>query len=388
MAPIGAKTQAVAVFNETLAHAAGTAHFAPEVDALFEIGGQDAEYVSLRVEMAWKTWVQPRVRRRRLPSGVVAPAPEDLDLFLSLVCLENNGNPYPPRVVNARAAPIRYDGAVARHLDYQDHRRELDENRYVYAVVSRRARGLSIGVNLNPDKACNFDCPYCQVDRTTPGGPSRVEVADFVSELEDLLRRAAGDLWRTPPFDTVAPQLRRVADVAFAGDGEPTTPPEFAAAARAAREARDRLAPGVPLRLLTNATLFHKDRVRAALADFDELWCKLDAGTEAYFHVVDGTRLPFQRILDNLLLVARERPIVVQSLFLTFDGVGPDDTEIAAWVDRLSEIVAQGGRIDHVQVYTVARAPSDPRVGPLGRERLEAIATAARGASLSAAVYA
>jgi wyosine [tRNA(Phe)-imidazoG37] synthetase (radical SAM superfamily) len=126
-------------------------------------------------------------------------------------------------------------------------------------------------------------------------------VADLAAELEGLLRRAGGDLWTSPPFDTVAPDLRRVADIAFAGDGEPTTPPQFPAAARAAREARDHLAPGVPLRLLTNATLFHKDRVRAALAEFDELWCKLDAGTEAYFHVVDGTRLPFRRILDNLL---------------------------------------------------------------------------------------
>ena len=277
---------------------------------------------------------------------------------------------------------------MARRLDYKDHRRELDQNRYVYAVVSRRARGLSIGVNLNPDKACNFDCPYCQVDRTTPGGPSRVAVADLASELEDLLRRASGDLWTTPPFDTVAPELRRVADVAFAGDGEPTTPPEFPAAARAAREARDRLAPGVPLRLLTNATLLHKDRVRAALAEFDDLWCKLDAGTEAYFHVVDGTRLPFQRILDNLLLVARERPIVIQSLFLTLDGVGPDDAEIRAWAGRLAAIVAEGGRIDHVQVYTVARAPSDPRCGPLDPARLDAIAAAAREAGLAAAVYA
>jgi len=255
-------------------------------------------------------------------------------------------------------------------------------------VVSRRARGLSIGVNLNPDKACNFDCPYCQVDRTTPGGPSRVSVPDLAAELEDLLRRSGDDLWAQPPFDTVAPDLRRVADIAFAGDGEPTTPPEFPAAARAAREARDRLAPGVPLRLLTNATLLHKDRVRAALAEFDELWCKLDAGTEAYFHVVDGTRLPFRRLLDNLLLVARERPIVVQSLFLSIGGVGPDDAELAAWVGRMGEIVAQGGRIDHVQVYTLARAPSDPRCGPLEAARLEVIAAAARAAGLDAAVHA
>ena len=198
------------------------------------------------------------------------------------------------------------------------------------------------------------------------------------AELDDLLARAAGDLWTQPPFDTVAPELRRVADVAFAGDGEPTTPPEFPAAAAAARQSRDRLAPGVPLRLLTNATLFHKDRVRAALAEFDELWCKLDAGTEPYFHLVDGTRLPLRRILDNLLLVARERPIVVQSLFLAMDGGGPGDEEIAAWASRLRDVVAQGGSVDHVQVYTVARAPADPRVSALPAERLETIAAAAR----------
>ena len=275
-----------------------------------------------------------------------------------------------------------------RTLDFRDHRRDLDRNTYVYAVVSRRARGLSIGVNLNPDKRCNFDCPYCQVDRRTPGGPTRVDVAVLQAELDDLLARAAGDLWTEAPFDTVAPELRRVADVAFAGDGEPTTPPEFPAAAAAARESRDHLAPGVPLRLLTNATLFHKDRVRAALAAFDELWCKLDAGTEPYFRLVDGTRLPLQRVLDNLLLVARERAIVVQSLFLAMDGVGPDEGEIAAWASRLRDVVAQGGRIDHVQVYTVARTPADPLVSALPTGRLETIAAAARAVGVDARVFA
>src|SRR5262245_64849588 len=132
---------------------------------------------------------------------------------------------------------------VARRLDFKDHRRELDRNRYVYAVVSRRARGLSIGVNLNPDKVCNFDCPYCQVDRTAPGGSALVDVQVLQSELARLLERARGDLWSEPPFDSVDPALRRVADVAFAGDGEPTTPAEFEPAARAAKETRDRLAP-------------------------------------------------------------------------------------------------------------------------------------------------
>jgi wyosine [tRNA(Phe)-imidazoG37] synthetase (radical SAM superfamily) len=277
---------------------------------------------------------------------------------------------------------------VERRLDFRDHRRELERNRFVYAVVSRRARGLSIGINLNPDKACNFDCPYCQVDRTTPGGPPRVDVEELTEELVALLRHVAdGDLWARPPFDTTAPELRRVSDIAFAGDGEPTLAAEFPQAARAARDRRDALAPGVPLRLLTNAALFQAPRVRAALGDFDELWCKLDAGTEGYFQLVDGTRVPLQRVLDNLLLVGRERPIVVQSLFLALGGTGPDDAEIEAWADRLRSLTSHGGRVDHVQVYTVARKPADPRVSALATDRLEAIAARARAAGVRAEVY-
>ena len=48
------------------------------------------------------------------------------------------------------------------------HERSFEANRFVYPVLSRRAGGLSVGINLNPDKICNFDCIYCQVDRVSP----------------------------------------------------------------------------------------------------------------------------------------------------------------------------------------------------------------------------
>ena len=100
-----------------------------------------------------------------------------------------------------------------RRLTFKDHRRELGQNRYVYAVVSRRARGLSIGINLNPDKVCNFDCPYCQVDRSPEGMAgvsSGVEVARLVEELDVLLGWVTdGTLWSHAPFDTTDPALRR-----------------------------------------------------------------------------------------------------------------------------------------------------------------------------------
>src|SRR6516165_11573305 len=70
---------------------------------------------------------------------------------------------------------------------HRDHRRDFPDCRYVYAVVSRRSKGVSIGVNLNPDKVCNFDCVYCQVDRKTAPVVRTVDEARLLDELDDML---------------------------------------------------------------------------------------------------------------------------------------------------------------------------------------------------------
>src|SRR5687767_5566593 len=104
------------------------------------------------------------------------------------------------------------------------HPRRFETNRFVYPVLSRRSGGISVGVNLNPDKVCNFDCIYCQVDRTTQSETRFVEMAQLLEELEDTLQLAAsGQLFEQPPFDAAPSVLRRLNDIAFSGDGEPTT---------------------------------------------------------------------------------------------------------------------------------------------------------------------
>ncbi len=280
-----------------------------------------------------------------------------------------------------------------RALTYTDHRRELGENRYVYPVLSRRSGGLSIGVNLNPDKVCNFDCPYCQVDRRRPPAVTEVDPERLRAELDALLGLAAGGaIWERPPFDTVAPALRRVADVAFAGDGEPTACPDFAAAVGLTGRllARHGLAEVRPV-LLTNATLLHRPEVAEGLAELDRLggaiWAKLDAGTPAYFRWIDGTGFPFSRVLKNLSDAARVRPITIQAMFLRRRGEPPAEAELRAWLGRLEQILAGGGRLDGVQVYSVARRPADPTIGPLEAEALERIAERVRALGIPAEVY-
>mgnify|MGYP003337132853 CR=1 FL=1 len=46
-----------------------------------------------------------------------------------------------------------------------------------------------------------------------------------------------------------------------------------------------------------------------------------------------------------------------------------------------------GAQIERVQVYTVARKPTDPSLGPLSVAQLEAIAEKARVLGLSTEIY-
>jgi len=62
------------------------------------------------------------------------------------------------------------------------HPRKLHNFNYVYAVLSRRSGGISIGVNLNSDKVCNYGCIYCEVNRKTPGANRQVDIAMLESE--------------------------------------------------------------------------------------------------------------------------------------------------------------------------------------------------------------
>jgi wyosine [tRNA(Phe)-imidazoG37] synthetase (radical SAM superfamily) len=113
-------------------------------------------------------------------------------------------------------------------------------------------------------------------------------------------------------------------------------------------------------------------------ANQGEIWAKLDAGTEEYFKLVDRTPIRFRLILDNLLAAAQVRPIVIQSLFMRLADEPPSAEERAAYCDRLNEIVAGGGRIDRVQVYTVARRPAESYVSPLTDEEVDAIVAEVR----------
>jgi wyosine [tRNA(Phe)-imidazoG37] synthetase (radical SAM superfamily) len=277
---------------------------------------------------------------------------------------------------------------------YADHGRTYRENKFVYPVLSRRSGGISIGVNLNPDKVCNFDCIYCQVDRRSEAETQFVETGRLLSELDAMFAYvSSGQIYEDERFAAVPVPLRRLNDVAFSGDGEPTTFRNFDEIIGAAAELKKRhRLDDVKLVLITNASMFHRPAVERGLAILDanqgEIWAKLESGTDEYYQLVERTKIPFQRILENITAAAQKRPIVIQSLFMRIDGQSPPEAEIAAFCDRLNEIQAAGGAIRLVQVYTVARRPAESFVVPLSDAEVDAIAeTVRRRTGIAAASF-
>lgn len=273
---------------------------------------------------------------------------------------------------------------MSTHELHSQHERSFDHYRYVYPVLSRRSGGMSIGVNLNPDKVCNFDCIYCQVDRTTQSETKFVGMDQLLDELRELLPIvASGEIYQSKKFQDVPPELRRLNDIAFSGDGEPTTYKNFDEIIAACAEIKR--AAGldeVKMVLITNASMFHRPHVQRGLQIFDdnqgEIWAKLDAGTSDYYHLIERTPIPFQQILDNITAAAQVRPLVIQSLFMHVDGEPPTEAEIDAFCDRLSEILVAGGELSLVQIYTIARRPAESYVTPLTDAQVDAIVVKVR----------
>jgi len=261
--------------------------------------------------------------------------------------------------------------------------REFLGNRFVYAVVSQRAHGLSIGVNVNPDKACNFACPYCEVNRDQRGFDTKVDLDVLATELRSLLTVVCqGRLRELPSFATVPQELLTLTGVALSGDGEPTLSPQFAEIVRELICIRSQGEfPFFKLVIITNGTGLDLPEVRRGLnllTSRDEIWAKLEAGTQEYMDRVNRTSVRLEKVLANILLIGRERPVTIQSLFPLIEGSEPAPEEIELYVQHLLNLRKAGAQIELVQVYSAHRPSHNVNCGHLPLKSLSRIAQRVR----------
>jgi len=221
------------------------------------------------------------------------------------------------------------------------------------------------------------------VDRDHASGKKKVDISGMSGELESLLGVvAAGRLRGLPWFRTVPSELLELKEVALSGDGEPTLCPNFSEVVREVLRIRSEAKYGsFKIVLITNGTGLDAPAVVKAvkaLSEQDEVWIKLDAGTQEHLNRVNRSEASLEKILANILAMGKRRPIIIQSLFPLVDGKGPAREEIEQYVERLRELKEAGAQIALVQVYSAHRPPHHPNCQHLPLKDLSAIARRVR----------
>ncbi|MEC4749835.1 radical SAM protein [Methylomicrobium sp. Wu6] len=259
---------------------------------------------------------------------------------------------------------------MTSQLTAADHRRDSAGLTYIYPVLSRRAGGLSIGVNLNTNNACNWQCIYCQVPNLTIGAAPEPDFALLEAELRGFLEQVqSGDFYRR--FQVPEAQ-RMIKDIAISGNGEPTSAPRFVEVVELIGNiatARG-VFPGSRFVLITNGSLVHQPKVREGLKMLNqfggEVWFKLDSATDTGRRLINNAGQSIEASLNNLILAANYCRTKVQICLVDIDRQGFIEQERRALLDALMT-AKQKNRVSEILLYTIARPSLQPEAGRLGK---------------------
>ena len=253
--------------------------------------------------------------------------------------------------------------------------------KYVYPVISRRVGGLSVGINFNPNNACNWRCIYCQVPDLKIGAAPDMDYKLLEDELrfflDDVLN---GDFYERFQVDE---DKRVIKDVAIAGNGEPTSLKDFARAVELIGKIATEVGvfPQSNYVLITNGSLVHQTKVQAGLKILQsyggEVWFKLDSATEEGRALINNTAQSCKVSVENLMLSAKLCTTKLQTCLVDYNRQGLSDKEKRAYLDLLKSIKQSGCELQRVMLYTLARPSSQPEailLAPLSADILNAFA--------------
>jgi wyosine [tRNA(Phe)-imidazoG37] synthetase (radical SAM superfamily) len=227
----------------------------------------------------------------------------------------------------------------------------MPRRRFVYGPVASRRLGFSLGVDISPFKTCTLDCVYCQLGST---GKTTVRRGRWFPPEEILAQiKAAVD------------SGQRIDVITFSGSGEPTLSRDIG---RLIREIKKMT--GIPVAVLTNATLLTRKDVRRELAAADIVVPSLDAVPAPLFRRVNRPHasLDNRTIIDGLARFRDEFPGELRLEIMLVKGVNDSSAQVRALEAAVARI-----RPDRIELNTVVRPPADRTAKPLGSAALEKI---------------
>ncbi len=255
-------------------------------------------------------------------------------------------------------APFFLEHKFKSMLTTSDHSRDRIGYKYIYPVISRRSGGLSIGINLNTNNACNWRCIYCQVPNLTRGSAPPVQLDKLKGELDEFLKTILdGSFFKA---EKIPEKLQKIQDIAISGNGEPTTADEFDQVVEIVESVLNNLLLNkTKCILITNGSLVNRDYVKRGLDRLasinGEVWFKIDSATKDgidRINQVSGTELSTLKRLD---IAANHCPTYIQTCVFTYDGENPSDNDKNAYVELLREAIDREIPLKGVLLYGVER---------------------------------
>ena len=247
---------------------------------------------------------------------------------------------------------------VKKILNTQNHDRDVVGMTYVYPVISRRAGGVSIGVNLNPNNACNWHCAYCQVPDLSRGSAPVIDLVQLKNELTAMLEETVHGSFMT---ERVAEDCRHLCDIAISGNDEPTSCKNFDEIVTliVAVMQSFSLSDEVKLRLITNGSYLHKPNVQAGLRVMNlsngEVWVKVDSATEAGIERINGVSASPKLLYSQVKSAAELCPTWIQSCMFAWDGSEPSDVELDAYLAFIQKLQDRDVPVKGLLLYGLAR---------------------------------
>ncbi len=252
---------------------------------------------------------------------------------------------------------------MSSKLTVTNHNRNVTGLTYVYPVLSRRAGGLSIGINFNTNNACNWRCIYCQVPDLKIGAAPEIDLNVLAKELRLFLDEVLnGDFYDRM---NVATEQRVIKDIAIAGNGEPTSLLNFDVAVSLIGDIATELGifPDSHFVLITNGSLIHRPVVQAGLNKLNnfggEIWFKMDSGTPEGRALINHSSQTNKSVLKNLYISAQCCQTKIQICLVDYNQQGLSNNEREGFLTFLT-MVRTSIPIQNVTIYTLARPSQQP----------------------------
>ncbi len=221
----------------------------------------------------------------------------------------------------------------------------------LYGPVPSRRLGFSLGVDFIPFKTCSLDCIYCQlghVPEKTVARKDYIPASEILSQIKEKIDLGV-----------------RIDYITFSGSGEPTLNTEIGKLILDIKRLTE-----IPVAVLTNSTLLHREDVREALLAADLVVPSLDAVTQDVFEKINRPH-PSLRISDVIAGLKKFRKEFKGKIWIEVLLV-KDINDSTAHLQKLKTVLTEIYP-DKVQLNTVVRPPAEKFASSLTKTELETI---------------